>query len=218
MKQETVIKNHKDEEWLWPAEDGVGGVHCCWDYMISHENVPELISKHVKNRLVVVQAGGNAGFYVKQYAKLFQTVYTFEPEPVNFYCLTNNVTEYNVLKFQGCLGEHHKTVGLDRTLSDTGSTHVSGKGVLPTFLIDDLNLPRLNLIHLDIEGYELFALRGAVNTIKQFYPVIALECHDKWAARYNTSVGDIFNFLEWMGYQEVGKAMGDKIFKHRDSV
>lgn len=218
MKSITTIKTHEGRDWVWPLNDGVGGEHCCWDYMLTHPDTPYIVSSYVEEKGVVVQAGGNAGFYVDQYSKLFNTVYTFEPEAVNFYCLNANVTAKNVIKFQACLGMEHQCVGLDTTLSDTGSTHVKGEGIIPTLRIDDLNLSTCHLIHLDIEGYELFALAGAIETIKKHQPVIALESHDAWAARYNTSLPQIEEFLKHLGYDKVGEARGDIIYKHRGLV
>ena len=176
-------------------------------------DTPEIISSYVDNKRVVVQAGGNCGFYVKKYAELFEIVYTFEPEPVNFYCLNLNVTTPNVLKFQACLGSEHQTVGLDNIMDDVGATHVSGVGSVPTFLIDDLNLTACDLIHLDIEGYELKAFNGARKTIEKFKPVICFEFHDAWAARYSYGLNELEDFLKWYGYQFIGTAHNDRIYK-----
>jgi hypothetical protein len=44
--------------------------------------------------------------------------------------------------------------------------------------IDDLSLNSCNLIHLDIEGYELYAIKGAVNTIVKYKPTVVLEVRD----------------------------------------
>ena len=214
LKTKVVINS---EGWLWPKEDGNGnyeGPSSCWHYMKSHNNTPQLISNHVKEKKVVVQAGGNAGYYVKQYAKIFECVYTFEPDPVNFYCLNANVTDSNVIKFQSCLGNAKSCVGLNKTTPDTGSTHVSGIGFLPIIKIDELNLDFCNLIHLDIEGYELFALEGAKETIEKFKPVIALEYHDAWAKRYGTTFKQIEDFLKDLNYAFIELAQGDRIYKY----
>ena len=204
-------------KWYWPKDDGDGNIEgntSCWTYMQDHPDTPQLISNYVPQKRVVVQAGGNCGFYVKQYAKLFEVVYTFEPEPVNFYCLNLNVTEHNVLKFQGCLGDEHYCVGLDKFMPDVGSTYVSGEGSVPTFLIDDLNLSACDLIHLDIEGYELKALKGAVETIKKFKPVIAFECHDAWARRYGSNLAHIESFICGLGYIHKGIEQGDRVYTY----
>ena len=42
---------------------------------------PEQSSLFSDNHDVMIQAGGNAGFYVEKYAKLYKNVYTFEPIP-----------------------------------------------------------------------------------------------------------------------------------------
>ena len=208
-----------DDKWWWPKDDGISkkdgteSDQSCWNYMQSQPDLPLLVSKHVENKNVVVQAGGNCGFYVKQYAELFQTVYTFEPDPVNFYCLNLNVTEENVFKYQACLGESHCTVGLDNFMSDVGATHVKGEGRVPVLLIDDLNLTSCDLIHLDIEGFEIFALRGARKTIETFKPVICFEHHDSWSARYEYGLNELENEIFRFGYKFIGRAHNDKIYK-----
>ena len=144
--------------------------------------------------------------------------YTFEPEPLNFLCLNLNVTERNVIKLQACLGDKHELVGLGNYLNDSGSTHVknekSEQSVVPTLTIDDLNLESCDLIHLDIEGYELFALKGAVETIKKFKPVIAFEFHDAWAGRYQYNKSTIENFVIDLGYSLKAIEQGDMVYTH----
>ena len=67
--------------WWWPKTD-----QRCWEYMLSHSDVPQKVASKLKDhqRKVIVQAGGNCGYYPKQYAGLFDVVYTFEPEWLNF--------------------------------------------------------------------------------------------------------------------------------------
>lgn len=207
------------EGWWWPIDDGIDkkdgspSDQSCWNYMQSQPDLPHVVSGYVENKNVVVQAGGNCGFYVKQYAGLFETVYTFEPDPVNFYCLNLNVTQQNVFKIQACLGASHGTVGLDNYLSDVGATHVKGEGKLPVFLIDDLNLNACDLIHLDIEGFELFALQGAKKTIERFKPVLCFEHHEDWSRRYEYGLNELENEIFRYGYKFIGRAYNDKIYK-----
>jgi FkbM family methyltransferase len=149
----------------WPIKDSGGDVtkdyappeSTCYKLMNEFPDVPINISKFVKNKDVLLQAGGNAGFYVKKYAEIFKNVYTFEPEPLSFFCLNLNVNKPNVFKYQACLGDTHELVNLynacDTPLGHGGS-HVTGTGTTPTLMIDDFNLQVCDLIHLDIEGYE----------------------------------------------------------------
>lgn len=217
--KDQVVVNSKG--WLWPLADGRGDIEgsgSCWHYMMTHSKVPDGISARCKHHRIAIQAGGNCGFYVKRYAELFDLVYTFEPDPVNFLCLNANVTSSNVIKIQAALGDQHQCIGVNCVTSDIGGTHVSGSGSIPTWLIDDLDLPFCDLIHLDIEGYELYALNGAQKTIQKHQPLIALEYYEPWANRYNTNLQDIEIFLQNMGYAFLEECQGDRIYKHNNYI
>lgn len=190
------------EGWYWPVIDKAD---CCWKYLNDRKDVPKIISEYVKNKGVCVQSGGNAGFYVKQYAELFDTVYTFEPDSVNFDCLCLNLLDNpNVYKFQSFLGEEHKLFSIE--LSDNCGGHNLGKdpkaGKIPMLRIDDLNLTSCDLIQLDTEGAEIRCLLGGIETIKLFKPVIVVEI--AWS--------DATDLLTQLGYDKLKEVDGDWIF------
>jgi hypothetical protein len=67
-----------------------------------------------------------------------------------------------------------------RARSTTGKDNFGGfrcleGGHIPILRVDDLALPHCDLMMLDLEGYELFALKGALNTITRCKPVIVME-------------------------------------------
>jgi hypothetical protein len=51
------------------------------------------------------------------------------------------------------------------------------KQVVEAITIDSMNLPRLDFLKLDIEGFELNAIRGAKETIKKYKPYLWVEYH-----------------------------------------
>jgi hypothetical protein len=65
---------------------------------------------------------------------------------------------------------------------------------------------------LDVEGFELKALRGAVNTIKKYKPVLCVELCEKWLNRYGDSSTDVIKFIENLGYKQVDIEGVDYIF------
>ena len=202
------------EGWHWPRSDSR-----CWSYMQAYPNLPFEIAEYVPHKRIMVQAGGNCGFYPKKYASIFQQVYTFEPEWLNFYCLNRNVTEANVIKSQACLGDHPKLVNLSVNEKNRGKTHISGIGQYPVFLIDNLGLSICDLIHLDIEGYEYFALLGAIDTIKRCLPVVVVEMWDQLDNRFGENLNQkTETLLASMGYKFVKTLYeSDKIFVHESS-
>lgn len=210
------VREYRGNSWYWPKQDGIDE-NSCWDYLTKRSEVPDRISELVSNRQVAVQAGGNCGYYVKPYARNFQTVYTFEPDPTNFLCLCMNVPEINVIKMQGCLSNKHTLLGIEnhKLGQDVGAGHVVSGGVFPSFRIDDLALEECNLIHLDIEGFELQALRGAVDTLEKFKPVVVVEIFEDWANRYGSSFIKLKSFLFSYNYELKTQIDGDIVFKHK---
>jgi FkbM family methyltransferase len=202
----------KRDGWWWPKYDVA-----CWRFLSRRSDLPAKISKYCTQRRVVLQAGGNAGMYPAKYAELFETVYTFEPDPLNFYCLTKNVPD-NVVKIQSCLGESHNFVNLSYNemhpkKPNSGGLRVNGIGTIPTLRIDDFNFDNVDLIHFDIEGFELFALKGAVETIKRCKPLIALELNGL-AEKFNHSDNDVTNFLSTLGYVRLSEVDDDIVFRY----
>lgn len=209
MNESVELRDSKifGNSWLWPKHDAI-----CWDFFnkpltssVDSNNpatFPHDVLPYVSTRDCVIQAGGNSGLYAKIYSGFFEKVYTFEPDATWFTCLTHNVPEKNVYKFQCCLG--NDSTGLNVATptwskENYGAIRVSGPGNVPQLQIDSFNAAP-NLIHLDIEGYELFALQGAINTIEKHKPVIVLEINDTMCQMFGYRENDIDAFLASFGY------------------
>jgi FkbM family methyltransferase len=136
-------------------------------------------------------------------AQKFEAVYTFEPTPQSFYCLNFNCPEENIVAFNAALGEKRGMVNMQfpehKKRSKTGKDNYGGfrcfpGGHVPTLLLDDLDLSRCDLIMLDLEGYELFALKGAGKIIETCRPVIIME--DKGCSNvFGYAKGDVEKYL-----------------------
>lgn len=167
-----------DFRFLWPKGD-----------QKLHGDIPTVahLDDHVfplvKEKRVAVQAGGAMGMWAKRMSQVFEHVYTFEPNPQSCYCCSFNCPEENVHVYNAALGEEPKFifVGTPGNEINYGANRVVGEGPVPTLRIDDFGFQFCDLLMLDIEGYELFALRGAIETIKRCKPVIVLE--DKGCSR-----------------------------------
>lgn len=171
------------------------------------------VAKHVPVRRQCVQAGGHIGLWPKALSLIFEHVYTFEPNADNFAALGHNVLEPNVFAARGVLGEMHSLVTMASPRAESGAHYVSGliAGNTPTYRIDDLGLRKLDLIALDVEGYELPALLGAEQTIRWSWPAVILEVGG-WNSDHGQ--GDAVKWLRSMGYGEGAPVLGkDLCFK-----
>jgi FkbM family methyltransferase len=61
--------------------------------------------------------------------------------------------------------------------------------------------PRIDLLKCDIEGAEIFALRGGMETIERTKPVLFIEMLRKWTAKFGYQPNDIIALLGTIGYQ-----------------
>lgn len=209
---EFRVSERHGGQWLWPADE-----HLAWRYLHKTSwDLPARISNLVDNRSLVIQAGGNGGLYPKQYSKLFETVLTFEPDYRNFTCLSYNVPEQNVFKFQTCLGNESKFLNFGYNPrwehENRGAMKVQTTGnLVPQITIDSLNVSPA-LIHLDIEGYEGFAIQGAEKTIKRSQPIIVLETNNS-GDEYGWPQEKIDNLIFSFGYRVLVDWGHDKVYK-----
>lgn len=201
--------------WMWPARDDVA-----YDHIKMYAPLLRLAARQARGNAVAVQAGGNAGMYPAILADHFDKVITFEPEPLNHFCLVYNTSKFGsrVEAHQAVLGNRRVSVGLQERVGlrdgkrcvNTGAFHVEGEGSIPQKRIDDLNLEALDFLQLDIEGWELNALMGAEQTIKRFSPVIMVESFDH---------GDSPDaFLLERGYTRIVKGVHDSIYVRHDGA
>jgi FkbM family methyltransferase len=179
----------------------------------------ELVLKIVPEKNVVVQAGGCLGVFPKYLAEHFSVVYAFEPS-AQFVDMTRNATERNIVRFQAALGDARGMVepvcslrGNDgKSVLHAGMTRVeAGRGFVPTLRIDDLALAVCDLIYLDVEGYELYALRGAAETIERCRPVIVCEVN-RGIEYLGIAQEELRKYVRSLGYTFYAKYRSDEVY------
>lgn len=162
-------------EWMWQKGDVYGWEGIVEDWIKTHKAA---YFEKVKKFDVCIQAGGFCGMYPRLLSNYFKRIYTFEPCNINFHCLVNNCQKDNIFKFHAALGMEHKFIEIDRWGLDNFGMHCikkDAKGFVPMMTIDSFDFDTCDFIQLDVEGYEIDALKGAANTILKYHPVIAVE-------------------------------------------
>ena len=189
--------------WYWIQKDTGAWFGPKQDWEHSHK---AKYLQHVTDWCLVVQAGGCQGMYPRLFANMFQRVYTFEPDPLNFLCLVNNCQLDNIIKMQSALGAECKLITVNRlNPENVGENRVTEEfQFVPMITIDTLNLDGCGLIQLDVETYERNVILGAMETIKKYKPVITCE---------NGKDGEIIELLSPLGYQIVDESRGDTFYK-----
>lgn len=153
------------------------------------------------------------GLWPIRMSQSFRRVVTFEPEGVSLACLLANTLPFkNIEVLPVALGAEQGYCDMERR--SLGSHRVVEGDTIPMIALDNLGLDDVDLLQLDIEGYELQALRGSIETINRSHPVIQVELRG-FTEEYGGSDTALQVLLESNGYKEVGQQPGnDFIFAY----
>jgi FkbM family methyltransferase len=143
---------------------------------------------------VFYDVGANYGYYCLKLANIARHIYAFEPVSRTHDMLVKNIQRNNLTNITACkLGLSDKKSSMEMNLYGSSGKNslflrpskvdpLVGQEVISLVTLDGLiQDERLNppdLMKIDIEGSELYALKGARKTIKKYQPVLLLEYLD----------------------------------------
>lgn len=174
--------------------------------------------------MVIYDIGAFQGLLTLFFASRAKEVVSFEPNGQNHQRLVENLNLNhlkNVSVYKVGLGsrdEIRKMVAnplmsgkasvderaIEGLLRVSGKTSVEDIPIVP--LDDEISraaLPAPDLVKIDIEGWELEALRGAANTLKCHQPKLFLEMHGETLAEKKNKVAEIVDFLWRRNYRSI---------------
>jgi FkbM family methyltransferase len=167
----------------------------------------------VKEGDTVLDCGANFGYNSviigKQISPTGKLI-SFEPQRIIYQQLSGNMVLnniYNAEIINAALGDkagltYMNPVPYDLDWVNIGDTSV-GEGGEPVKVqaIDDFGIIDLDFIKIDVQGYELFALQGGENTIKQLLPDIFIEVEEHQLAKFDVTKDQLFDYIKSFGYR-----------------
>jgi FkbM family methyltransferase len=178
---------------------------------------------------VFYDIGANYGYYTLLAAPTAGHVYSFEPVSTTLRQLRENVSrnglDDRVTVFPVGLSDHDGTIEINvynssgnnslfRVTSSDSSVHIVRTEPIELAALDalvdreGLRLP--TVVKMDIEGAELFALRGAASTLARSTPAIVMEFDDSSFAEGGYSRADILAELDAFDYTVFGLSTDDR--------
>ena len=134
------------------------------------------LTRHLRPEMTVVDIGANQGLYALLFSQQVSAggrVLAFEPDPMLYDALRKNVTDnkaYNVVTFHCALGSKAGAMTLHRSLLNSGDNRLASHGrennlreavqVRVETLDDALAGQRIDLIKMDVQGWEMEVFRG----------------------------------------------------------
>lgn len=179
------------------------GTHGCW--LGSYEQEKQvLFAETIRKDSVVYDVGANVGFYTLLSSELTGRsgkVYAFEPLPRNIRYLKEHIRInrcVNVSLIEAAVADKEGVAEFDGSQhSSMGKIAPGGNIQVRVVSLDELvskgEIMPPDIIKMDIEGAELYALHGAKDLLCKYHPIIFLSIHgpdiDRACRDFLTGIG-----------------------------
>ena len=175
--------------------------------------------KHYGDGVVAIDCGANIGVHTIEWAMSMTgwgSVLSIEAQERIYYALAGNIAInncFNAIAVHGAVSSESGIMQIPNPnysvpssfgsleLRERDGNEFIGQPIdykntvaVRQLKLDEFNLPRVDLIKIDVEGMELEALEGASDTIDQSHPVMLIE-------RIKTDAAELRQWLGDRGYE-----------------
>lgn len=191
----------------------------------------ELCKEYISEASIVLDVGANIGLHSIYFSDLAKrgSVLAFEPSLATFALLLDNVANIpNIVPINMAVSDtgqiadfHHMSDNAYSGLVDTKRKEVISIIKVPCMKVDDvvsgLGLDRVDFVKIDVEGLEFEVLKGMVDVILKYKPVIFCEIYQ--GKHSNQKPDETVKFLIGKGYRALVVRKGKLVDyeKHDDT-
>jgi FkbM family methyltransferase len=166
---------------------------------------------HVSSRGHAVDVGSHVGLWSRVMALAFEKVTAFEPLAEHVACFERNIQDPRVDLHQVALAEKAGALRLAADGINSGNAAVADTGeAVRARTLDSFRLKGVDLIKIDVEGFEVPAILGGEKTLKRDRPAVIVEQKPNGSAeRYGRETTDAVDLLKSWGAEVVWEIGGD---------
>jgi len=158
---------------------------------------------------IVIDVGAWCGTWAKAIEPLARKVIAFEPDRVHFECLQKNCT-INCDPRNEAVGSVLGKVSLIGDDFTQAKRVVDSRGNIRMVTIDSFDYKDVDVIKIDVEGYELEVLKGANKTLRNTqYLMVELNNNTK---KYGSSNNEVEKYIKDLGFKVLIDHWPDKVF------
>jgi FkbM family methyltransferase len=188
------------------------GIKMQWERHITHFTKLYNQLYPIKN---IIDIGANFGYHTLLFSReCSQNVYAFEPQLQNFELLEDNVKinqiENVVLHNYAC-GDNNCDIKMpifddDRVLNMGDITPNvncmnNNHSITKSIALDGMNFPsKIDLIKIDVQGWEKKVLIGANDLLKTHKPILIVEFEHFQLEKTQTTCNELFDYIRAQNY------------------
>jgi FkbM family methyltransferase len=221
-KELTVVSNFAGSLKMQLDKNSYMGGSIYWTGY-HHINEFLYLQKALKEEMFFVDAGANQGeFTLLAASKLSRgKVFAFEPVSANFFSLTTNIqlnALSNVEAFHFGLLDKESVLPIYTSLDEglhagrheglstlyTSDSRSTLEEEIDLKVFDDLffdQLERFDFLKIDVEGAELYALKGMQKSLEKFHPEVLIEMNSETFSDAGYSMEEMVGFFQELGYK-----------------
>jgi|TARA_B100001758_G_C18340696_1_gene574132 FkbM family methyltransferase len=161
-----------------------------------------------KKMKTVIDVGAWCGTWAKAIEPFAKKVIAFEPDQTHFECLQRNCT-INCTPRMEAVGAQLQEVSLTED-NFTQAKRVNEKGNIRMITLDHMAYEDVDMIKIDVEGYEMEVLKGATKTLESVkYLMIELNNNTK---KYGSNNVEVEKHISSLGFKVLMDHWPDKVF------
>ena len=172
---------------------------------------------------VIYDIGANCGYFTVRYSNCSKWIYSFEPASRTYAVLDKNLRKNklsNTVAFKVGVSNKSDAVYMYRYSSSGNNSlfmrnlpsghplKLIGRETVQLVVLDDFiktgDLLIPDIMKIDVEGAEIFVLKGAKETISLYRPTILLECGECTCHDAGYEIEDLLNELRSHNYSVFG--------------
>ena len=195
-----------------------------------------LIKKYDLKIVGVSHFGAHLGEEVTVYKELgINNIHLFEPQKKLFNILQEKFShDSNISLYNFGLGNEEKSEKLNLSPHNNGMSasilkpekhkdlypdvKFEGTEDIAIKIYDNLKIKKVNFLNIDIQGYELFALEGSVETLRKDIDYIFTEVNNEEFYQGNVLVNELDQFLEKLGFIRVETKWVNRFIQWGDAL
>tara|TARA_B100000965_G_C19520474_1_gene726276 strand:+ start:560 stop:1297 length:738 start_codon:yes stop_codon:yes gene_type:complete len=183
---------------------------------IYQNEILNIAKEYITENSAIIDVGANFGQLSIEFSKLQKNtvVYSFEAQKFIYELLKKNVkvNNVNVKCFYNLIGDKNQTIRIKKDklkkYKTWGSNHIElaeideNSNLIEEKKIDDFNIiESISFMKIDVQGRDLFVLKGAKSTILKHKMPIIFEYEEEFENVFNFNFDDFVKFIKEINYK-----------------
>lgn len=190
----------------WMGMDISGGKN--WE-----PHITEFLKTNLNENSTFIDVGSNYGWYSVHTSPLCKKILSFEPQKILYDIQIQNIIDNNIknINLYNCgIGDIDETKYMTPINYETDSLNYGDLSVsnsddengekIEIKKLDSFDLENIDVIKIDVQGYETFVLLGSEKLIKIQKPIFIIEIESHQLGKFGYGISEIYNLFKEYNY------------------